>query len=328
MLLVILYHSCVFWTGKWWDTDSLLSSNALGYFATWQNSFHIYAFTLVSGYIFEFKVSGGGYCSYLSFLRNKAKRLLIPYVFVTVVWLIPISLLLFHTGWQKIINNYFLCTGPEQLWFLWMLFDVFVIIWPMRNLMLKNPLLGWVLVVVFYGIGIVGKGRLPNVFCIWTACQYVPFFFIGMRIRVKEENRENLVIGKVPWFLWIVADLIVFAVTKIVGMNNGTVWSMVSIGFNLILHIVGAVMVWTTLQALANKISWKNSKVFKTLSSYSMPMYLFHQQIIYFTIIWLDGKVNPWIHAGVNFGAALIGSFLISSIFIRWKATRFLIGEK
>ena len=59
-----------------------------------------------------------------------------------------------------------------------------------------------------------------------------------------------------------------------------------------------------------------------------MPMYLFHQQIIYFTIYWLNGKVNPYLHAGINFVAALVGSFIISSILMRWKVTRFLIGEK
>ena len=114
----------------------------------------------------------------------------------------------------------------------------------------------------------------------------------------------------------------------IVGRNRGTVWSLIAVLLNLILHIVGAVMAWTSLQALANKVNWKDSKACKTLSSYSMPMYLFHQQIIYFTIIWLNGKVNPWINAGVNFFAALVGSILLSVVFMRWKVTRVLIGEK
>lgn len=59
-----------------------------------------------------------------------------------------------------------------------------------------------------------------------------------------------------------------------------------------------------------------------------MAMYLFHQQIIYFTISALNGVVNPWINAGVNFVAAIAGSLIISAVLMRWKATRFLIGEK
>lgn len=87
-------------------------------------------------------------------------------------------------------------------------------------------------------------------------------------------------------------------------------------------------MAWSALQMLGNKISWKANKVFKVLSSYSMPVYLFHQQIIYFSLYWLNGKLNPYLHAACNFIFALIASIGISYIMMRWKFTRFLIGEK
>lgn len=72
----------------------------------------------------------------------------------------------------------------------------------------------------------------------------------------------------------------------------------------------------------------QNNKNFKIILSYSMPMYLFHQQIIYLSIVTLNGKVNPWINTDINFIVAFIGSFSISTIFMRWKGIRFLIGEK
>ena len=65
---------------------------------------------------------------------------------------------------------------------------------------------------------------------------------------------------------------------------------------------------------------------FNKLSTYSMPMYLFHQQIIYFSITILDGVVNPWINAGVNFIVATVGAYIISAILMKWKITRFLVG--
>lgn len=328
MLLIIVYHSCVFWTGQWWDTEPVLSSKTLGLFATWLNSFHVFAFTLVSGYLFAFKVLNAEYDNYIVFIKLKAKRLIIPYVFVMLIWVAPISAVIFHWDFSYLFRKFILCIDPSQLWFLWMLFEVFVIVWPMRKLLLEKTITGWLIAIAFYGLGIIGKRVIPNIFCIWTTCQYVPFFFIGMRIRVKEECGESLVTERVHWLLWIVVDLVIFAGTIIVGGNNGTLWSMIAVGLNLILHIVGAVMAWITLQALANKVNWKSSRAFRILSSYSMPMYLFHQQIIYFAIICLNGKVNPWINAGVNFVVAIMGSFLISSILMHWKGTRFLIGEK
>lgn len=262
------------------------------------------------------------------FILGKVKRLVIPYCFVAIVWLVPINIALFKPSLRTIINSYILCITPDQLWFLWMLFGVFAVVWPVRKVLLEKPFVGWAIALIFYGIGLVGKRFIPNVFCIWTACQYVLFFFIGMRIRIKEEKEERLITEDVPWYCWVLVDLLLFASTMMVGRNSGTVWSLMAIVLNLLLHIVGSVMAWSTLQTLANKINWKSSKAFNILSSYSMPMYLFHQQFIYFTIIWLNGKVNPWINAGVNFAVALIGSFVISSILMRGKITRFLIGEK
>lgn len=253
-----------------------------------------------------------------------------PYVFVTIIWVAPISAYFFNWDLGYVIKKYLFAIDPSQLWFLWMLFDVFVIAWPMRKVLIDKPVVGWLISIVFYSIGIVGKRIFPNIFCIWTACQYIPFFFIGMRIRVKEEREKKQVAESVQWFVWIAVDLVVFAgmrlIERFIG-TTGTVWSLMTIGLNLILHVIGAVMAWTILQDVAGKVNWQNSRAFMTLSSYSMPMYLFHQQIIYFTIVWLNGVVNPWINAGVNCAAALVVSYIISAVLMKWRETRLLIGE-
>ena len=71
MLVIILYHSTVFWKGDWWDSDPFFQSKILGYFAGWLNSFHIYAFSLVSGYIFAYKIERGSYQSYSAFIIKR-----------------------------------------------------------------------------------------------------------------------------------------------------------------------------------------------------------------------------------------------------------------
>lgn len=329
MLVVVAYHCTIFWTQSAWfnqapERDSIL----LGLFADWVGSFHIYAFTLVSGYIFAFKIAGGGYSQYISFLANKAKRLLVPYVFVMLIWVAPISEYFFNWDLNFLVKKYIFCINPSQLWFLWMLFWVFAIVWPLKKVIIERPIVGLCIAMVFYGVGIIGEHFLPNVFCIFTAFHYVLFFCIGMNIRMNEEKDSKSIMERIPWYFWIILDFIVFVGMMIAGLNNGIVWKLVERGLEFMLHIIGAIMAWTTLQTLAINVSWKSSRVFKTLFSYSMPMYLFHQQIIYFTISWLNGKINPWINAGVNFVAALSGSFLISSFLMRFKVTRKLIGEK
>jgi hypothetical protein len=227
-----------------------------------------------------------------------------------------------------LVKRYILCTDPSQLWFLWMLFGVFAIIWPFRKVVIERPVLGWVIAIVFYCIGIFGERFLPNIFCIWTACRYITFFVVGMRIRVKSETQQKLFTEMVPLYCWVIADLVLFAGRVFASRHSGMFWNIISGGLNFFLHMAGAIMAWTVLQKLADCIHWQDSKLFKILSSYSMPIYLFHMQLIYFTLSVLNGVVNPWLNAGINFIVAMIGSFVISVVLTRWKVTRVLIGER
>ena len=178
MILVVLYHSILFWgSGSWLDNQPVIfKSKALSILSVWLNTFHIYGFTLVSGYIFQYlKYEKDKYQKFFLFIVNKAKRLLVPYVFVAIIWVIPISCVLFSYTSKDIILKYVLCTSPSQLWFLWMLFDVFCFVWIISN-WLKNDFIAILVSCISWLIGYVCGARLPNIFCIWTAFNYLPFF--------------------------------------------------------------------------------------------------------------------------------------------------------
>jgi len=84
MILIVFYHSILFWNGNWFTKNPVYSSNILVYIAEWLNSFHIYGFTIVSGYIFYYlKYEKGKYIRFITFIKGEAKQLLISYIFVT-----------------------------------------------------------------------------------------------------------------------------------------------------------------------------------------------------------------------------------------------------
>lgn len=82
MMLVIVYHSMVFWGGDWFNVKSVaIECNVLKYLALWLNSFLIYGFVFISGYLFEYlKREKNKYQKFFAFIVNKSKRLLIPYI--------------------------------------------------------------------------------------------------------------------------------------------------------------------------------------------------------------------------------------------------------
>ena len=277
MMLVVFGHACAFWTGNWFTAITVAYQEPMiSILFNWVSSFHIYAFTLVSGYIFAYKVMKGEYKVYSTFISNKVKRLLVPYWFVMLIWVLPISAYYYKWDANYLIQRYILCTNPSQLWFLWMLFVVFVIVWPLRNNMLQRPVIGYVISIVLYFVGFVGSWKIPNYFCVWTACQYVIYFYIGMRIRYKEEIKR--ITTTIPYYTWIIIHILLFVAKEFIDkeQNGALSFKALNSGVGLILHIIGAIMAYTTLSVIANRIHLTN--VMK-ISLYSMPIYLFHQQI-------------------------------------------------
>lgn len=136
-LLVVLGHSIHFWTGDWFAIcEPVYTSKGLRYLSNFISGFHIYAFVLISGYIYYYmRIEQGKYKEFWKFVANKSKRLLIPYVFVTLFWLIPVQVVFY--GWQvrDVFTKFVLAVSPSHLWFPWMLFWVFIILWPISKLL-------------------------------------------------------------------------------------------------------------------------------------------------------------------------------------------------
>lgn len=222
----------------------------------------------------------------------------------------------YHYSIADVIDRYVLGTNPNQLWFLLMLFWVYVIAWPLAEVFDRKPLIGGIVVAGLYAVGMGGSRFVPNYFFIWRSCEYVLYFWIGFMMR-----KLPAVFGRIKWYVWPTTFIILFIAWEM--LNSGVIHSLLEIA----VHVTGSIAAFEVFRALAERIDW-NKAWFEDLSSKTMPMYLFHQQIIYFMIYWLNGKVNPYIHAGINFIVALVCSFIISSVLMHWKVTRFLIGEK
>lgn len=60
MLMVIFGHAVALWSGNWFADPPAIESNGLSILYALIGNFHIYAFTLTSGYIFAYKILRGG----------------------------------------------------------------------------------------------------------------------------------------------------------------------------------------------------------------------------------------------------------------------------
>ncbi len=321
MCFVVLYHSMLIYGGGGWGPyQSAEESKFFCYIAKLLNSFHIYGFTLISGYIFYYiKYEAGGYQKYLPFLKNKSKRLLVPYIFFAILWVVPIDS--YFWGTKGLISKYIFGTSPSQLWFLLMLFWAFAIFWLISNIVNKKPLLGGLIVCIAYCAGLFA----PNYFCFSIGLQYLLFFYIGFIMRKCDLG--NKVLYKIPSIVCLVVSVGLFVICEVLAGYEDLTIKVISLGCNVLLHIIGAVSAFVLLQRFVNRFL-EGNKIIDFFGKHSMVIYLIHQQLVYFSIGWFNGVVPPVILVLINFVFSLTLSTIFSVLMHKTKITRFMIGAK
>ena len=325
MISVVVYHSVLFWNGKWFAsvTTPVFSSEGLNILSQVLNTFHIYGFTLVSGYIFCYiKQEKGGYVKLGSFVRKKFTRLIVPYIFVVSIWVVPFAVYFFDYNSKAVLFKYALAVSPNQLWFLVMLFDVFLMAFGLSDLWSKRPMLGMIVVWGIYIVGFVAGRLFMDVFQIWTACTFLAYFWLGFYLRFK----ENGFLWKIPTFVYLLVGIALIVCLIYIRNFDSIIMKILEIGLDSITKIYGSIAAFILLQRLADRIKWE-SKAFSFISNQSMVVYLFHQQFIYVVLKALNGALNPWLHAGVNFLISFGLSIVIAVVMKKSKLLLFLLGE-
>ena len=321
MLMVILQHSLNFWNKGWFIYEPQNKSVILSNISSFLSTIHVCTFTIISGYIFCYKMMNGDYKNIKIFVTKKIKRLLVPLLFVSVVWAIPIGYLFYKWDISTIFHKFILCESPSQLWFLLMLFEVSILARFTWRILKKNDIYSWAMVFSLWLIGKAGHGFSPNYYVIWTSCEYFLYFYLGITLRQKDYMTTFMFRYLL---VWPILCLAFFCLANIVKQSTGLISKLSMMPINLLLTITAGISAFRLLTVIGNRINWHN-KHFNNLSRHSMPMYLFHQQIVYFLIVMFDG-INPYLHALLIFVFVVIISYFISYICMKNKITRILIG--
>ena len=321
MILIVCYHSCAIWTNNWGELPHI-QAPGIGIFAEWLNTFHIYCFTLISGYIFYYKkFEKKEYTLFTAFVYKKMKRLLVPFLVVGIMWIIPFEMYFSNKEWNFIFK-YLLGISTSQLWFLLMLFNVFIIAFILNPLICKSNLLSVIISTLTWFIGKIGAKHFVNIFQIFTSFQFLLYFILGMKLRQYKNILQHLLKANVIIFLCM-GDFILFLITRFKLFDFAKLNNMNTI----VLHVLGAVTAFTCFQMFANVLrNGKRCYFFETLMTYSFPIFLFHQQIIYITNSFFDGVFNPYLNAVFNIGISLFGSLLISKFLYKSRVCRTLLG--
>lgn len=277
MFAVVIGHCSATWSKDGWFIYEATVNPIMNILDEYVSSFHIYCFVLISGYLYQYlRFEKKKYFDIKSFILGKARRLLLPYITVSMIWAIPFWAYFYSPNIKEVIRNYILAVSPSQLWFLWMLFWVFII---ERILIEKiNTSFGKGFVcLLLWGCGLIGKIYFENYFQIFNGFQYCIFFFLGMKIREGSIDW----IRKVPLTVYVGGHIFLLLIKLNFVCGNS---KFEKLGFELyllVLHIVSALAVFFVLNSLLSKEKLRNNRVLKIMGKYNFIIYLFHQQIIW-----------------------------------------------
>ncbi len=303
MLSVVLYHCMALWLrGGWFNQPPKEESLLLQVAAEWLKTFHTWCFTLVAGYIFCFqKYENKLPDDFGSFICKKAKRLLLPYAIASAFWAAPIYKYFYKCSWRDLCRNFMLAIKPSQLWFLIMLFLVFLLFYLGYSIFSKSITISILFFSILFYVGTVASGVISNYFQIWMVLRYALFFYLGMCF-----YRKGFFLNKLSSLSLLLIDIICFGIYQVITIHFNKDFVLLE----LIVDVVGAMTAFVIFIRLSKRLSPKLER--KRLCNYVIKnnfyIYLLHQQIIFFVITFLNGKVPAYILALCNFVFSLAGS--------------------
>ena len=119
ILLIVILHSLAFYTGAWAAPDDFQSVGLYKYLGKLCGSVAVPSFVFISGFLFRSQITTKKQ-DFASLIKKKAKRLLLPSVIFSILYV-----LLFNEEIFSLSSLFDILNGAGHLWFLPMLFCSF-----------------------------------------------------------------------------------------------------------------------------------------------------------------------------------------------------------
>jgi fucose 4-O-acetylase-like acetyltransferase len=322
ILIVVFGHSIILYSKSFTMFQTIYKVNFLSVLKLNAiNAYQMQLFFSLSGYLFYYTCQK--HKKYLEFVIDKAKRLLIPFISVVVLYMAPIKMLLNVPGFKE--GDYFYncydilikLNNAGHLWFLISLFIIFIIFFTLSKIIkiekketkyiIVDIVILLITLLISRNVSII-KDIIPKT-SIYRAFTYLFWFYLGFCInKYLALGKEDEAYKKwfIPYLCLMTGALVVFRLTHT----------------RAIVQLVAALCVVVCLYYI---IPSKTNKVTEYLDRNSMGMFLFHSPLIYISFT-LYPNIHPALMVLINFFGFGFLSSLITEL-IRKTPLRIIIGE-
>ncbi len=315
IVLMVLYHSMIIFTGGWDIPEGLHSVGLYKWIGKLSYSFMLELFVFVSGYVFALSLEKKR-PTFTQVVVSKLNRLILPSVLFSVAYC-----LMFYdlTDWNAVTFARTIISGCGHLWFLPMLFWVSILAYVLDRL--RMP--WWLKLTGILLLPLLSGFRMP--FRIDNSMYYLPFFCVGMAFyRNRDAWRDNLCDAR-----WLSVTLIMFCVLFLAGNTQFVPKDLfcVSLYIKLGYSFFGVMFSYILANMIVSRSDAQSAGCVVRLNKVCFGVYLFQQFILMFLYYHtnLPSAVGSYWLPWIGFSVALVTSFLLTELFRMSKIGRSIL---
>lgn len=268
---------------------------------------HMPIFCAISGAIYCIQIEKGKYKETIPFIKNKIKRLLVPYVIFSTLFVFPTMLYIsnIENPLKYYFESYVLTHDTRHLWFLLMLFQMFAVMHFTIKYMKGNEtvLLFIFMFLHFFHFDFHQLFR-PS---------YLIWFYLGYYIQHNKRHINHA--NKYLIITVALFPIILYA-------------SDINISYVKGIYVPCLFIALLKIGELMKNSRLKNSRTLNIIISNAMGIFLFHPMVIYLLALFI--KTNLTLAYHTSFLILLIASSIISlllSVITRRLHLSFILGE-
>lgn len=287
-------------------------------------SFHMPVFIAVSGSVYALCLNKGKYSDVRSFIHNKSKRLLLPYLFFSIVIVFPVLCLcdiIQENYIVSFIKNFILCIDNRHLWYVVVLFSIFVLMRILGDKLNKNKMF---IMAVLFLLAIIPSIPVLNYFKINKTLHMLLYFYLGyLQINNKYVGRG----GKSSIALSVIGFICTFLFWYLsISIDGSSI-----LGKELIIIVkqiasIGGIIMMFELSQLIFDTKLLENTITKHILKNSYGIYLFHPMIIYVMTYYMPSNFNCYISCICLFICSFILADVLTEI-MRVVNLNIFIGE-
>ena len=243
----------------------------------------------ISGSIYYYcRVKRG---KYTSLIINKFKRLIIPFLFIGILYSIPIKYIIGMADGNiaSNIKSFMLGLNTGHLWYLLMLFNTLILFYLYEKFVLNKKYL-IILNLIIFVILYISSGFFINIFQINRVIRYSIFFYLGYEffrskdklILKLEKLKTKYILITIPILVVISLALILVSKMKLSSIILSKLFSLIDIVIAIVCITICYLIVYLINNRIKNTVIKDNiDKLINIIGKYSFNIYLLHEPIIF-----------------------------------------------